>query len=195
MNEIFLKRPAVFFDQDGTLSEWRWIDIEYVKKEGYFKSVNPHANVIDSSRILKMWGIPVGTYGAAWLHDGHSVRDKNWWMDRYAPHIDIENRIYVPCGSEKVEYFYEMVGRDITKADILIDDNSDVLRSWEINGGTGIKVRTSENGQYGTWRGFSFRATDDAGTIASYISYVRRIAISSMELIVTGYTPAVSLLA
>ena len=124
MRRVFSEEPIIFFDQDGTLNKWRWIDISEVKKEGYFKSVLPHENVIDASHILKIWGIPVGTFGAAWLDDGHSVDDKNWWMDRYVPHIDLNKRIYVPCGSEKVEYFYEKVGREITKADILIDDNS-----------------------------------------------------------------------
>lgn len=195
MRRVFSEEPIIFFDQDGTLNKWRWIDISEVKKEGYFKSVLPHENVIDASHILKIWGIPVGTFGAAWLDDGHSVDDKNWWMDRYVPHIDLNKRIYVPCGSEKVEYFYEKVGREIKKADILIDDNSDVLRSWEINGGTGIKVRTAENGRFGTWRGFSFRETDDAGSIASYISYVRRIAAESVDRGSTVYTPSESLLA
>ena len=195
MRRVFSEEPIIFFDQDGTLNRWRWIDINEVKKEGYFKSVLPRENVIDASHILKIRRIPIATYGAAWLDDGHSVDDKNWWMDRFVPHIDISKRIYVPCGSEKVEYFYEKVGRDITRADILIDDNSDVLRSWEINGGTGIKVRTAENGRFGTWRGFSFRETDDPGSIASYIVYIRRLAIAAAEAKATGYTPSESLLA
>ena len=175
MNTNFLDKPGVFFDQDGTLSTWRWIDIEEVKKEGYFRSVQPHRNVIMASNILKLMGCPVGTYGAAWLEDGHSVADKDFWMDAHASHIAKHNRIYVPCGTEKASFFEEKVGRSITRGDILIDDCSEVLRSWESFGGTGIKVRTPENGKKGTWRGYSFNCESAPDQIAQYIFYIRNL--------------------
>lgn len=181
MRDIFLYSPAVFFDQDGTLNKWRWIDINLVKQEGYFKTVKPHTNVITASDILSFMGRPVGTYGAAWLEDGHSVADKDWWMDKYVSHIPKEDRVYVPCGSEKASYFAEKVGRKITKADILIDDCSEVLRSWESYGGTGIKVRTEENGHNGTWRGYSFNADASARAISEYILFVQRLALSGNQ--------------
>ncbi len=175
MNTAFLRQPGVFFDQDGTLSAWRWIEIEEVKKDGYFRSVVPHGNVIMASNILMLMGCPVGTYGAAWLEDGHSVADKDFWMDRHVSHIAKQNRIYVPCGTEKASFFEEKIGRHITKADILIDDCSEVLRSWESYGGTGIKVRTPENGKYGTWTGFCFDCESHPDLIAQYILYIRNL--------------------
>ena len=175
MRKEYFSEPAVFFDQDGTLSCWRWVDIDEVKKEGYFRSGLPHDNVITASGILTLMGCAVGTYGAAWLEDGHSVDDKDYWMDMHAPHIPKKNRIYVPCGSEKAAFFEEKTGRRITPSDILIDDNSDVLRSWESYGGTGIKVRTPENGRYGTWTGYSFVYDTRPQLIAEYILYIQKL--------------------
>ena len=176
MRDVFLYSPAIFFDQDGTLNKWRWIDINLVRKNGYFRTVEPHKNVINASCIISLMGIPVGTYGAAWLDDGHSVIDKDWWMDKFVSHIERQDRVYVPCGSEKASYFTEKVGRRITRGDILIDDCSDVLRSWESFGGTGIKVYTAENGRHGTWNGFSFKESMPAQLIAEYIMYVQKIS-------------------
>lgn len=178
MRDQFLYSPAIFFDQDGTLNKWRWIDIDLVRKDGYFKTVIPHHNVITASCIISLMGIPVGTYGAAWLDDGHSVSDKDWWMDHHVSHIPKEDRIYVPCGTEKASFFTEMVGRRITRGDILIDDCSDVLRSWESFGGTGIKVYTPENGRHGTWKGFSFKADMPSQLIAEYIMYVQKMTVA-----------------
>lgn len=163
--------PWFFFDQDGTLNQWRWIDISVVATPGYFRTVIPHENVICAAKMLNEY-YPVGTYGAVW-QDGHSQSDKDWWMDTHAAFISQNRRFYVPCGTEKASYFEKLIGRPITKADILIDDNSQVLRSWEGHGGTGIKVRTPQNGRHGTWRGASFSCDAPAETIAEYLLMIR----------------------
>ncbi len=178
----FMDRPGIFFDQDGTLSRWRWIDIEEVRREGYFRTVVPQRNVITASSILVLMGYPVGTYGAAWLADGHSVEDKEIWMNINAGHIKSVNRVYVPCGTQKASFFEEEIGRRITPADILIDDCSEVLRSWESFGGIGIKVRTPENGRHGTWDGYSFSCDDNPDSIAKYILYVQNLQADIAEV-------------
>lgn len=167
----FLNRAGFFFDQDGTLNQWRWISVDVVATPGYFRSVKPHSDVISASAILNK-EYPVGTYGAVW-RDGHSRLDKNLWMDKHVPHISIDRRFYVPCGTEKASFFEELIGRPISRGDILIDDNSDVLRSWESYGGTGVKCRTPENGRHGTWQGYSFECDMLAEDIASYLLAVR----------------------
>lgn len=163
--------PWFFFDQDGTLNQWRWIDQAVVASPGYYRTVIPHENVIRAAAILNRH-CPVGTYGAVW-QDGHSKPDKDWWMDVNAPFITQDRRFYVPCGTEKASCFKELIGRPITRADILIDDCSAVLRSWEAYGGTGIKIRTPENGRYGTWKGASFAYDAVPGCIAAYLLLTR----------------------
>lgn len=177
MGEIIYNpyRPWIMFDQDGTLNQWRWIDVSIVATPGYFRTVEPHKQVIGAAKILNMLGNNVGTYGAVW-QDGHSQNDKDWWMDRNVIFIDRGRRFYVPCGTEKASFFYELIGRPITRADILVDDCSDVLRSWESYGGTAVKVRTPENGSKGTWRGPSFYVDAPADEIAMYLLMVQRMA-------------------
>ena len=166
--------PWIFFDQDGTLSEWRWIEVLAVRQPGYFRGVVPRGRVIGAAGIL--CGEPdvlVGTYGAAW-EDGHSRPDKDWWMDRHCPCIHAERRFYVPCGTDKASLFESFVGRPIRRGDVLVDDITEVLRSWETYGGTGVKVRTPENGRHGTWKGRSFDCGDDPAAIASYLLGISR---------------------
>lgn len=169
MENKYINIPSFNFDQDGTLNAWRWIPLEEVRKEGYFKTVLPHKEVINSSKILQSLGFTVKTYGAAWLDDGHSRNDKDFWMDHHCGHIKVNDRLYVPCGTDKASFFESFYGRPISEQDILIDDCSDVLRAWESYGGTGVKVRTPENGAKGTWRGYSFNCTDCAEAIALYL--------------------------
>jgi len=171
-NRSFLNHPGFFFDQDGTLNQWRWIDVSIVAAPGYFRTVEPHNEVIGAAAILNRY-CPVGTYGAVW-QDGHSQSDKDWWMDEKVAFISKERRFYVPCGTEKASFFYELIGRPITRGDILIDDNSDVLRSWESFGGTGVKIRTPENGSKGTWKGFSFDYDTPAEQLAEYLLFVQQ---------------------
>lgn len=171
MEKFQYNEPWFFFDQDGTLNKWRWIDRTVVASPGYFRTVIPHENVIKAAMILNRC-YPVGTYGAVW-QDGHSQSDKDWWMDKNVPFITPDRRFYVPCGTEKASYFQELIGRPITRADILIDDCSDVLRSWEKYGGTAIKIRTPENGQHGTWKGASFAYDAASEDIAAYLVIAR----------------------
>jgi len=169
MVEKLIKVPTFNYDQDGTLNQWRWLPLDEVRKDGYFRTVLPHMEVIKSSQILKAFGFTVKTYGAAWLDDGHSRSDKDYWMDRFVSHIPVEDRCYVPCGTDKASFFKDFYGREIDALDILIDDCSDVLRAWEHYGGTGVKIRTPENGSKGSWNGYSFNCDDDAEAIALYL--------------------------
>ncbi len=101
-------------------------------------------------------------------------------MDQNVGFIDQGRRFYVPCGTEKASFFHELVGRPITRADILVDDCSDVLRGWETYGGTAVKVRTPENGSKGTWKGASFYADAPAEEIAMYLLMVQRMALNGV---------------
>jgi len=180
MGSNFLTRPGIFFDQDGTLNRWRWIDVELVRASGYFLTVEPHQSVIDSSEMLKKSGLPVGTYGAVW-EDDHSRNDKNAWMDKNVEHIPVCDRFYVPCGTEKASMFHSLIHRPITRADILIDDCSSVLRSWCEWGGSGIKVYDEGvNGHHGTWNGPSVTTKMSAEEIAEYVMKVQEMAIALM---------------
>ena len=182
MGKYTYSAPFIFFDQDGTLNQWRWIDVSIVRREGYFRTVLPHTNVIEAAAILNRKFL-IGTYGAVW-QDGHSQADKDWWMDAYCSFIPLERRFYVPCGTEKASFFRELIGRPITKADILVDDNSDVLRAWEKYGGTGVKVVTPENSHHGTWKGFSFPYDASPESIAAYLIAVRGVQTGIFKALV-----------
>lgn len=174
MEALGRDKPWIFFDQDGTLNEWRWIETAVVRRPGYFRTCVPRRSVIGAVSLLcKEEDIIVGTYGAVW-DDGHSRCDKDWWMETHCPCISDDRRFYVPCGSEKASLFDKLLGRPIRRGDILVDDCSEVLRSWETYGGTGVKIRTAENGRFGTWKGLSFDGREDPAFIASYLLRIAR---------------------
>ena len=159
----------IYFDQDGTLSVWRWVDLSVVRKKGYFLSVEPRENVILASYYLLKEGVFGGTYSAAWMDKPFYVEEKVSWLNKHAEHIERGMQYYVPCGEDKGKEFQKAVGRALQLNDILLDDNSNVLRQWEAMGGTGVKIYTKENGHHGSWKGYHVQEDMDAREIYDYL--------------------------
>lgn len=163
---LFIKLAIVngkillFIDMDGTLADFYnhpgWYEEMYNSE--WFKSLKPYDTLIATlKRFIATGRFEVFIFSAALTEDVCAA--KNEWLDKHAPFIDANHRIFVPCRNEDDTPFdkgkvFEGV---ITKDCILIDDYNKNLIDWEKTGGTGIKFRNEVNGkgQRGEpWNGF-----------------------------------------
>lgn len=151
-----MKRKRILCDLDGTVAGWKNVPIEVYSKEGYYSSLDPVINVIESIKKLcedERFEVYIAS---AVLNDNHSIKDKNLWIDNYMPFIDIEHRVFIPYGTSKVSYLKEK--NLLTKGSVLIDDLSLNLFEWEKEFPelklVGVKVMNGINGTKGTWKGF-----------------------------------------
>ena len=117
----------VFFDQDGTLAEFRYVPLEELYVPGYFLSLGAHRNVISAMKLLMdMPGTEVYALTSV-LKDHPTARDEKLkWFKKYTPFLPEERIIFSSCGRKKADYVKDL---DITK-DILVDDFGENIRSW-----------------------------------------------------------------
>lgn len=108
------KKTRLFVDMDGTLAEWQeGTPLEEVCAPGYFAQLPPNENM--AKAMIRFWeysrknNIEVFILSAV-FDDGHSIRDKNAWLDQYIPFIDAEHRIFVSCEEPKTAYINEHLG-------------------------------------------------------------------------------------
>lgn len=150
------KKNRLFVDMDGTLAEWQeGTPLEEVCAPGYFAQLPPNENM--TKAMIRFWeysrknDIEVFILSAV-FDDGHSIRDKNAWLDQYVPFIDVEHRIFVSCEEPKTAYINEHLG-GMSKSDILIDDYSKNIKEWIAGGGKAIKMFNRVNGRSGAYFG------------------------------------------
>lgn len=150
-----MAKVRLMVDMDGTLAVWGDSPFEEVCAKGYFRSRPTMPNVINAVKhIIRNYPeVEVFILSAA-LQDNHSVGEKNEWLDKYLPEIDMEHRIFSTYGENKGKYLK-------SKGDILLDDYSKNLLEWEANGGKGIKLLNGVNWSKKSWRGdVVFHETD-----------------------------------
>lgn len=182
----YLCKPRLFVDMDGTLAEWRNIQIdieeyedvselpkkidEILRLPGYFKTLKPNINVVNCMKqLLKEDNFEIYILSCV-LSDtnkSHPEADKNAWLDKYLPEIDKKHRIFVPDGKDKKQYVPLGVGKN----DYLLDDYTKNLKQWEQNG-TAIKLLNGVNANKGTWNGSRVSAMQSATSLASLISQI-----------------------
>lgn len=150
------KKTRLFVDMDGTLAEWQeGTPLEEVCAPGYFAQLPPNENM--AKAMIRFWeysrknNIEVFILSAV-FDDGHSIRDKNAWLDQYIPFIDAEHRIFVSCEEPKTAYINEHLG-GMSESDILIDDYSKNIKEWIAGGGKAIKMFNRVNGRSGAYFG------------------------------------------
>lgn len=117
------KKTRLFVDMDGTLAEWQeGTPLEEVCAPGYFAQLPPNENM--AKAMIRFWeysrknNIEVFILSAV-FDDGHSIRDKNAWLDQYIPFIDAEHRIFVSCEEPKTAYINKHLG-GMSESDMFI---------------------------------------------------------------------------
>lgn len=162
------EKNRLFVDIDGTLAEWRNIQIDLEENEdaesaaqklfdilqtpGYFFSLRPNKNVVNAVKeVIQKNNVDV--YILTCYPPDKEIaspkKEKDMWLDKYLPEIDSSHRIYVPYGEAKSNY----VPKNISKSDFLFDDKTSNLEDFEQMGGTGIKLLNGINSTFGSWRG------------------------------------------
>ncbi len=165
-----MNKPRLFVDMDGTLAEWRNINItvehieecykaDFFKKKldeilytpHYFGTLKPHTKVVDAiKKIIDENEIEVFVLSCVIPDkDGQSpLKDKNDWLDKYIPEIDSQHRIFVPDGLDKKDY----IPNGIKCTDALLDDYTKNLMKFS-KAAKAIKLSNEINSRYGTWYG------------------------------------------
>lgn len=161
-----MKNKTLYFDLDGTMAEWRAAaNFSDLLKKGYFRTLAPtevanYANKLVGNANADVYSL------SAYITESFAHDEKNEWMDEYTPNIDHEHRIFVPNGLCKADFVIEALNRPLTKNDVLIDDHTPNLISWEEAGGMAIKWLNGINGIGGTFEGLR---TDDLDELHSFI--------------------------
>lgn len=184
-----LKTPRLFVDMDGTLAEWRSLNLNIEKYEdkdsltdkvnrilhtsGYFYSLKPHFNVVEAIRKL-VYENAIDIYILSCvLPDVPQVKsypesEKRAWLKKYLPEIREDHCIFVPDGKNKSEYI--PYGKQAT--DFLLDDYSINLINWDKNFDTSIKYFNGKNGTKGTFNGNSISYERSSTEIAEILSNI-----------------------
>lgn len=142
-------RQRLYVDMDGTLSVFTPVDThEYLYQEGFFRDAQPQENVVEAVRDIIQNHPEIEVYIlSAYLTDSEfALNEKNEWLNRYLPEIDVEHRIFVPNGSDKKEY----VPGGLRTNDFLLDDYTVNLNQWQPPA-RGIKLLNAINHTRGTW--------------------------------------------
>lgn len=146
------KPQRLFVDMDGTLAVFNPVDtLEKLYEKGYFFNLKPQMNVIDGIRyiIRNNPEIEVFILSAVLSDSIYAIPEKNAWLDKYLPEVDVKHRLYPKCEENKKEFLEHKQG-GIDPNDFLLDDYSKNLHSWDPPA-KGIKVMNGINGKNGTW--------------------------------------------
>ena len=185
--------PRLFVDMDGTLAEWRNIQIsleeyedvslmpkkinELLATPGYFYSLQPHKNVVDAiKQLIKSGEIEVFILSCCLPTTLKSSpkKEKERWLKKYLPEIDKKHIICVPDGFDKRLF----VPDSVKESDYLFDDYTHNLQLWE-QSGKGIKLLNNVNSNRGTWKGnqinFEKTGIEIADNIKSIIMENKRV--------------------
>lgn len=162
-------KNRLFLDMDGMLAEYRTFESEeqYLQK-GYYISLKPHMNVIEAIKKIITTEPNIDVYVLSAYFDvpgAIAVKEKNDWLNKYLPEVDMEHRIYTVCGQPKQKFIPNGIGKN----DYLMDDYSKNLTMWEDGGGIGIKLLNGINGRIGTWDGAMVSYKKSADDIANSI--------------------------
>lgn len=155
------KTRRVFIDMDGTLAVFNPIvQLETLYEENYFKDLQPQDNVLEATKKLIQDYPDVEVFVlSAYLSDSKfALHEKNEWLDQHLPELDVDHRVFVPCGEDKSDF----VPGSLKEDDFLLDDYTVNLHSWEPPA-RGIKLMNGINGTHGTWQGskISYERTPD----------------------------------
>ena len=163
---------SLFVDMDGTLVEWRQVPYHELYEKGFFRNGEPYENVVAGLKMVSDAGENPHTLSAYLADNEHAEEEKNGWLDEHTPYIPAEDRLFVPCGTTKASFVEKVLGRALTRKDVLLDDYSMNLHAWELAGGTGVKLLNGVNGNNGTWHGPAVSRFSTPEDIADYLHRV-----------------------
>ncbi len=167
----------LFVDLDGTLAVFTPVEqIETLYQKGYFQNLKSYGNAVEGLKFYIKDNPETEVYilSSVLADSPYALDEKNAWLDQYLPQVDRAHRIFPLCGKNKADY----VPGGVKSTDILVDDYTDNLLSWQAAGGTGIKMMNGINGTKGRWQERRF----DAHGLPEAISRQLSNLISRLEM-------------
>lgn len=152
-------RKYVFFDMDGTLTDFQYVPMETLLSRGYFMDLKP-SEIVHVLSGLQKEGLEIHVLSAYLSESPYALAEKVKWCDTHIPQVAKEHRHFVPCGTDKAAYIEGLFGRPLKEDMILVDDHTPNLIPWQQRGGVGIKWINHINGMGGTWTGKRIQTTD-----------------------------------
>lgn len=160
-------RKRLFIDMDGTLAEYRTFEsMEQYFQNGYFSSLKPLQNVVDSIKEFHKNNPDVEIFIlSACPAESNAPAEKSMWLDKYLPEIKEENRIYTLIGQNKRDFIPGGIGRN----DYLLDDYPHNLHDW-CKEGSGIKLFNGLNANSEKWQDSCISYKNSASHIAKALA-------------------------
>ena len=162
----------IFFDMDGTLSEFQKVGPDKWSAPGYARTLKPLANVVEAVSLLPILApseVELYICSAVVALD-YAVQDKMFWCKAKGVNIKEENMIFVPYGQPKKDYlkkFLKRRGKKIEKGDIFLDDYTKNLEELaEVKNLLPVKLLNGINDTNRSFKGARVSAFSSGETIA-----------------------------
>lgn len=155
-------KTELYVDMDGTLTELKTCSLDEMKKEGFFRNLQPNNNVIDGIEILMRNHpeIDVNILTAVFDGDNRYIKEKEEWIEKFCPFLK-GKAIFIPVGSSKRK---AVTGNGIK---VLLDDYSHNLKDFsKSENNYGIKLLNGKNGSGKAWHGDRIKYDIDPDTFA-----------------------------
>lgn len=145
-----MKKVNLFVDMDGVLAVYEENVENLMYDKNFFLErpvVKPVVQIVKDLIQQDKYNIYILT---SVIDSPYCVEEKAKWLDKVLPEIDKSNRIYVPYGEVKAEYAKANVPTE-GFVNVLLDDYTENLIKWKIDGALPIKLMNGINGTNGTW--------------------------------------------
>ena len=197
------RKPILFVDMDGTLAEWRPIQIplqvpsskiqEYIHQnlyqKNYFNSLYPYKNMVKAIKQI-IEDDKMDVYILSCFLPDHQdypesspLQDKKIWLKRqFGDLLNDDHCIFVPDGEPKIDH----IPFPLQSGDILLDDYTHNLHAW-IQGAPkgielkGIKAINPVNDTNGTFKGPRISILQSADQIQNFIYKVGDMKTMDIE--------------
>ena len=150
----------VFFDMDGVLAEYKYVPLDDMMRQGYFRDLAPQEEAVAAiKKLAEDPSLEVWTLSAVIKENPYALEEKKSWLkEQLGDSIGSIKSVFPFCGTSK----RDAVPGGIRPTDILIDDYNANLRDWETQA-VSIKYLNGVNDRHGSWKGR--RAGGSAGSI------------------------------
>ena len=167
----------IFFDMDGTLTEWKPASsYEVLYKKGYFRRLAPHPNIVEAFRIIQKAGACPNVLSCYLADSVYAEEEKLDWSTEHLPDLPPDRILLIPDGVNKAEWLKQHCywPQDPLTRPVLVDDYTKNLTEWLAAGGVGVKILNGQNFNNKTWKGTRLNVNTNPKLIAEVVLSLAR---------------------
>ena len=165
------KHTVVWMDMDGVLCKWEDAPVEMSYKEGFFLEREADEKALALLNALKDSGMDVRILSNAYENGLAAPEKLKWLCSQGLSDLQI---CLVPYGTDKAAFV-----KDRRVKNILIDDYTKNLNSWEKNGFLGLKWYNGFNGRKGSWERSNRPAISNRQSVNEMVRTIRKLAVTA----------------